>query len=112
MTVTAPWPVIVMGHQSHVHVLVVIPVQVGCAPLCLQRLHTVHPDTIGMEMETFHLMHLAHCSKGVIVASGAAICVSGCDVALHAHINLSSVTVLCFHTRRTCSLPIDCSRTW
>lgn len=46
-----------------------------CVFVTLQRLHTVHPDTIGMEMETFQLMHLAKCSKGVIVACGAAIAV-------------------------------------
>jgi hypothetical protein len=62
-----------------------------------QRLHEAYPDLIGLEMETFHLLHLARCSKGVIVASGAAICVRGkhpCFVPTVAH---GVVWLMCLH---------------
>jgi uridine phosphorylase len=39
----------------------------------LDEVLEIHPDVASLEMETFHLFHLAHCSRGSITASAATI---------------------------------------
>jgi len=39
----------------------------------LDELLEVHPTLATLEMETFHLLHMAHCSRGTISASAACI---------------------------------------
>lgn len=39
----------------------------------LDEVLEAHPEVTTLEMETFHLFHLAHCSRGTITASAATI---------------------------------------
>lgn len=42
----------------------------------MDRIAATHPGVMSMEMETFQLLHMAHCSKGSIKASAASIVVA------------------------------------